>query len=642
MRWVLLCSAALAAWGLAGATRAAQPAPQSPSAQSPGTALPGVPSPASTAPASTAPVSTASIPSTTSTPSTSPSYASWDSIDARAIPAWFNQAKFGVFVCWGPYAVPSWVSGGYAEWYWKRMQTPGSAEQKFHQRVYGKDFRYEQFAPMLTGELFDPNAWADLFARAGARYVVTTANYHDGFCLWPSPYSETAGAKDWNAAVTGPKRDVLGQLFAAGTRRGLRMGIYYSLYEWYHPLWLKDRPRYVAEHLHPQFKDVVTRYKPWFIFLDGEWEMDGAKWRSLELAAWLYNQSPCKDYVVVNDRWGACRGKHGDIYESEYGGGNMGPRHPWQEDRGIGQSYGYNRNERAEDYDSAYRLLCMLSKVAGNGGNLLLDVGPTADGRIPVIMQDRLLGMGRWLAVNGEAIYGTTASPFWPRRMPWGACTYKPGRLYLHLWGPPPGGQVRLRGLKNKITAAYALADPKKTPLPVRPDEAGPVITPPPLVLPETITVLVVEIEGEPVIETTIRQAADGAVALLAEEADLVGPTPQVEAYDGVPNIGHWQDPKDSVRWTFQLDRPGEFEVLLTASCAAGMAGSEFTLTVADARLPCKTVETGAWNEFAQRPLGRLTLDKAGKFTLTVQPSAKPKWKSLGLRTILLRPAPPK
>jgi alpha-L-fucosidase len=284
----------------------------------------------------------------------------------------------------------------------------------------------------------------------------------------------------------------------------------------------------------------------------------------------------------------------------------------------------------------------MFSKVAGNGGNLLLDVGPTADGRIPVIMQDRLLGMGRWLTANGEAIYGTTASPFWPRRAPWGACTYKPGRLFLHLWGPPAGGQVRLHGLKNKITAAYALADPKKAPLPVRQDDAGPVITPPPIVLPETITVLAVEIEGEPVIETAIRQAADGTVALAAEEADLVGPTPQVEAYDGVPSIGHWQDAKDSVRWTFQLDRPGEFEVLLTASCAAGLADSEFTLTVADAKCPGKTVETGAWSMFAQRSLGRVRLDKAGKVTLTVQPSAKPKWKSMGLREILLRPAPPK
>ena len=420
----------------------------------------------------------------------------WESLDKRPMPAWFDEARFGVFICWGPYCVPSWApKGQYAEWYGNHMRKAGSPTAQFHERVYGKDFKYEQFAPMMKGELFNPDEWADLFQKSGAKYVVLAANYHDGFCLWPSPY-----AKGWNAADTGPKRDVLGELSESVRKRNLMMGIYYSLYEWYHPLWLSDRQRYVTEHFHPQFKDVVTRYKPALIFADGEWEADDKLWRSEELLAWLFNESPVQGEVVVNDRWGKSRGKHGSFYESEYGGGNMGPDHPWQEDRGMGRSYGYNRNESINEYDSAATMIRMLTKCAGGGGNYLLCIGPAADGAIPVIMQERLLQIGEWLKVNGDAIYGSKAGPFGPRRLPWGVCTYKPGRIFVILHGRP-GGTVTLPGLTNKVTATYLLADKDKKPLALVKGPAGPSIALPERLPDEAASVIVVEIEGEPVVE---------------------------------------------------------------------------------------------------------------------------------------------
>jgi len=560
----------------------------------------------------------------------------WEAIDSRPIPEWFNEAKFGIFIVWGPYSVPSWVDRGYAEWYWHRSRRKGSATQTFHERVYGKDFPYEKFAERLTAELFDPNEWANLFVRAGAKYVVTTANYHDGFCLWPSPYAKTSGTDKWNAMVVGPKRDLLGEINAAGAKRGLKMGIYYSLYEWYHPLWLEDRDRYVREHLHPQFKHVVTNYKPWFIFLDGEWEQDYTKWRSLELAAWLYNESPCRNYVVTNDRWGKTRGKHGDVYESEYGGGRMSPTHPWQEDRGIGRSYGYNRNEGIDDYDTEYELIRMLSQVCGNGGNYLLDVGPTADGRIPVIMQDRLLRIGKWLKVNGEAIYGSRAGPFWPRRLPWGTCTQKPGRIYVHVWGRQTG-TIQLPGLANEVTTAYRMGDAAKEPLKVTTGPGGVRIALPEGLRDEEVTVLVVGIEGEPEVDLTIRQAADGSVALSAEAAQIVGDSPRLESSYGAPNIGYWSDPADSVRWEFAVLDGGEFDVILIGSCQKGRDGSEFVVSVGESALSAKTVDTGTWSRFTPWRLGRIRIDKAGKHTLIVQPRLKPKWKSMGLRSVVLR-----
>jgi alpha-L-fucosidase len=158
----------------------------------------------------------------------------------------------------------------------------------------------------------------------------------------------------------------------------------------------------------PQFKDLVTRYKPSIIFSDGEWELPSSDWHSAELLAWLFNDSPVKDDVVINDRWGSdTRHKHGGYWTTEYTPGMSGLDHPWEESRGMGFSYGYNRAERLEDYHTGRELVIMLVDIVSRGGNLLLDIGPAADGTIPVVMQDRLHEMGAWLKVNGEAIYGT-------------------------------------------------------------------------------------------------------------------------------------------------------------------------------------------------------------------------------------------
>jgi len=215
------------------------------------------------------------------------------------------------------------------------------------------------------------------------------------------------------------------------------MGYYYSLYEWFNPLWKTDKKRYVDEHMFPQFKDLVTRYRPSVIFSDGEWELSDTAWRSEELLAWLFNESPVKDEVVVDDRWGSnTRGKNtGATYStSEYGAG-MDASVVWEESQGIGSSYGYNRNEQLNDYKSGKELLFLLTDIVARGGNLLLDIGPTADGRIPVIMQERLAEMGAWLDVNGEAIFGTTAYAT-PYQWSTGPKPVKKGESYMAGYSP--------------------------------------------------------------------------------------------------------------------------------------------------------------------------------------------------------------
>jgi alpha-L-fucosidase len=357
----------------------------------------------------------------------------WDSVDKRPIPTWFSDAKFGIFIHWGTYSVPSYapvIPGklAYAEWYWNAMtngkSNPNADElQKrtwaFHQEVYGGDFPYQNFASQFKAELFNPDHWAEVFANSGAKYVVLTSKHHEGFALWPSKEASATWGRPWNAVEIGPKRDLLGDLSEAVRRKGLRMGYYYSLYEWYNPLWLYDKPRYVREHMFPQFKDLVTHYKPSIIFSDGEWELPSADWHSAELLAWLYNESPVKDEVVVDDRWGSdTRHKHGGYWTTEYTAGMSGVEHPWEESRGMGVSYGYNRAEDLKIYHTGRELVFILVDTVSRGGNLLLDIGPKADGTIPVVMEERLTEMGRWLKVNGEAIYG--ARP-WKNTRQWTA-----------------------------------------------------------------------------------------------------------------------------------------------------------------------------------------------------------------------------
>ncbi len=357
----------------------------------------------------------------------------WDSIDKRPTPVWFIDAKFGIFIHWGVYSVPAYapvIPGklAYAEWYWNAL-TNGRNNPKanavqtgtwaYHQKQYGADYPYEDFAALFKAELFDPDHWADVFARSGAKYVALTSKHHEGFALWPSKEASATWGRPWNAVEIGPKRDVLGDLTDAVRRKGLRMGFYYSLYEWYNPLWRSDKPRYIKEHMTPQFKDLVTRYKPSIIFSDGEWDLPSGEWRSPELLAWLFNESAVKDEVVINDRWGKdSRHKHGGYWTTEYTPGMSGSGHPWEESRGMGFSYGYNRAERLSHYHTGRQLVIMLVDLVSRGGNLLLDIGPDGDGTIPVVMEQRLIEIGDWLKVNGEAIYGTNP---WKATRQWSA-----------------------------------------------------------------------------------------------------------------------------------------------------------------------------------------------------------------------------
>ena len=344
--------------------------------------------------------------------------ANWESLDSRPTPEWFTNSKFGIFIHWGPYSVPAWSPAGtYTEWYqhwWYSHSIFGNnnpdkdAIPNLQKKVYGEESSYYDFGRAFKAELYDPVEWAELFKRSGAKYVILTSKHHDGFTLWPNEQAQNARFFKWNAKEIGPKQDLIKPYMDAIRGAGLKAGLYYSLYEWYHPWYRMGSDKFVTDHYHPQFKDLVNKYKPDLIYADGEWEKKDDYWKSNELIQWLFNESPCKDYVVINDRWfRGCRHKHGGYYTTEYMREQLDLPKAWEEVRGIGLSFGYNRDEDLEDYATAKELVLMLCDIVSMGGNLCLNVGPSADGKIPVIQQQRLMEIGSWLNVNGEAIYGS-------------------------------------------------------------------------------------------------------------------------------------------------------------------------------------------------------------------------------------------
>lgn len=352
--------------------------------------------------------------------------AKWESLDKRPVPQWWTDAKFGIFIHWGPYAVPAYAptpdgrkfnSDLYAEWYHGKLIGKNKKFVEHHEKMYG-NAPYGNFAAEFKAENFDAKKWANLFKRAGARYVVITSKHHDGYALWPSPETPY-----YNSVMLGSGRDIAREFCDAMREAGLKRGFYYSLLEYANPYYpsarhVKDKTALSIEEWNermnlPQLKELADKYEADIIWPDGEWDFPSSRHCSEKYLAWLFNESKVKDTVVVNDRWGNdSRGRHGGHYTTEYlleGFNNDGvsDTHPWEECRGIGNSFGYNRFETPDEYMTRERCIETLVSCVSRGGNLLLNIGPTADGRIPAIMQDRLLAMGRWLEVNGEAIYAT-------------------------------------------------------------------------------------------------------------------------------------------------------------------------------------------------------------------------------------------
>jgi alpha-L-fucosidase len=363
----------------------------------------------------------------------------WDSLGAYRTPEWFRDAKFGIFIHWGVFSVPAFGN----EWYPRNMYQQGTAEFKHHIATYGPQskFGYKDFVPMFRAEHFDPNAWVDLFARAGARYIVPVAEHCDGFAMYDSDVDP------WNAAKMGPHRDVVGELEAATRKRGLHFGVSSHRAEhwwWYdggmqfdsdvkdprnsvlygpaQPRTLPGQatrhepdPNHLETWLAPDkaFTDdwlarsaeLVDKYHPDFLYFD--WWIGQPAFQPYlkRFAAYYYNQAAAQKQGVVLTYKMNDFPENAATLDVERGKLDLIRLLPWQTDTSVSiHSWGYVNND---EYRDAKSLIGELVDVVSKNGNLLLNVGPKADGTIPDEAQKILLEMGAWLKTNGEAIYGS-------------------------------------------------------------------------------------------------------------------------------------------------------------------------------------------------------------------------------------------
>ncbi|XP_064478248.1 alpha-L-fucosidase-like [Ornithodoros turicata] len=374
----------------------------------------------------------------------------WKSLDTRPLPPWYDEAKIGIFLHWGVFSVPSYLT----EWFWMKWVSKDPAAVKFMKDNYRPNFTYPEFASQFTAEFFDPGQWADIFAGAGARYVVLTSKHHEGYTLWPSKVSW-----NWNSMDVGPKRDLVGDLAdAIRAKTDIHFGVYHSLLEWFNPLYLQDKENKWKTRIFPHAKtmvelhELVEKYKPDIVWSDGDWEAVDTYWNSTGFLAWLYNDSPVRDRVVVNDRWGSntpC--KHGDFYDCKdrYDPGVL-QKHKWESCITIDKkSWGYRRDATLQEYLTIEELLEEVVKTISCYGNILINVGPTKDGLIAPVFQERLSQLGSWLKVNGEGLY---ASKPWKYQndsyTPGVWYTQKDGNVYAYVLQWPKGNVLALESLQ--------------------------------------------------------------------------------------------------------------------------------------------------------------------------------------------------
>lgn len=412
---------------------------------------------------------------------------------------WFREARFGMFIHWGLYAIPAgqWNGKPYegiAEWIQSMARIPVK--------------EYEMLKDQFNPAKYDPDQWVRMAKDAGMKYVVITSKHHDGFGLWDSAQT------DWDIGSTPYGKDLLKPLAEACRKHGLRFCIYHSIMDWHHPDWgtrepwrgnapnpSPDMDDYTA-FMKAQLRELLTGYGDvgvlWF---DGEWEDAWTHRRGRDLDDYVRSLQPG---IIINNR--VDKGRHGmeGFTKEERFRGDFGtpeqqipvngiPGADWESCMTMNGSWGYSKVD--QNWKTATDLIRNLVDIASKGGNYLLNVGPTAEGEIPRPSVERLRAIGQWMDTNAESIHGTSANPF--PETPWGRCTTRPckggTRLYLHVFDWPADGKLVLPSLQNPIINARVLADPAAT-VGIRGHELLlPAKAPDPVA-----SVVVVEIEGKP------------------------------------------------------------------------------------------------------------------------------------------------
>lgn len=454
--------------------------------------------------------------------------------DARM--AWWREARFGMFIHWGLYAIPGghWNdkrTGG-AEWILNAVRIPPT--------------EYMPLAKQFNPVDFNPNEWAKVASDAGMRYIVITSKHHDGFCLWPSNFT------DFDVTSTPFNRDIMGELAEACRNEGLVFCMYHSIMDWTHldympPREWDDRPRdgreYAAyvEYMKNQLGELIENYGPGVLWFDGEWEGTWTHEHGQAMYDYVRTLDP---RIIINNRVDTGRtGMAGLTREGGYRGDFGTPEQEipatgmprgvdWETCMTMNRSWGYQSFDTA--FKSTQDLVRKLVDIASKGGNFLLNVGPDAKGRFPEESIDRLEAIGKWMDVNSPSIHGTFASPF--GNLSWGRCTRRAlpdgnERLYLHVFDRPANGELALPGLMNKpLSKGATILGDSSNILPVRRDNASLLITLPETLPDEVDTVVVLDIKGA---ATTVGppdiEPPSGSIFIDAIQVTLASPSDEID-----------------------------------------------------------------------------------------------------------------
>ena len=518
--------------------------------------------------------------------------------DARM--AWWREAKFGMFIHWGIYAV---LAGKYketrdAEWIMMGGKIPVD--------------EYRDFAKGFTAENYNPEVWADLALEAGMKYVVLTAKHHDGFALYPSAVT------DWDVDGATPHgMDLIAPLAKATRERGLKFGLYYShAQDWMHPgggkglhYKFEENPGWDEAHKGsydsyletiavPQVREILTKYQPDVLWYDTPVNI------TPERAKPFAELVSLKPGLIVNDRLGG--GYRGDTETPE---GCIPPTgypdgRDWETCMTTNDNWGYVEDDN--DWITFDKFIFNLVDIVSKGGNYLLNVGPDKTGLIPQPCNDLFKKIGKWMKVNGESIYNAKASPFF-RRLTWGRCTRKSEGsntiLYLHVLTPPKNGKILLPGLQNQIISAHKLHCDDE--LSHEKSSYGSVLT-----LPDSAaSVIKLLIEGEPeVIETPILPDEDGTIRLTPIDAQLKGKV-QSGQMMGLDRVFGWEKKTDISYWKMESQSAGTFKVKLKATTPEGSGSLQVKILGLD--ITVEVQSTKRWRRhYLDYDLGEINLEK--------------------------------
>jgi len=607
---------------------------------------------------------------------TGPYEPKWESLKRHRVPEWFRDAKFGIYTHWGPVTLGSEEGPGGAQWYGRNMYVRKSPCFEFHRKRFGDQRKvgYKDIIPLFKAEKFDAEAWARLFAEAGAKFAGPVAIHHDNFAMWDSALTR------WDAKDMGPHRDIVGELAKAIRARGMRF-----LVAFHHGFtWRYFEPAMEFDGRAPGAEDLYWPHKPgeppprafqerWLAMVDEvvrKYEPDLA-WFDFGLGSVImpeYQQRMFADYynwAATHGREVAVAHKHRNVHrwtgvlDFERGREDRLTPYPWLTDTAIGPWF----HQKSAGFKTVDQIVDVLVDIVSKNGCMLLNVGPTAEGEIPEVGKKLLRGIGKWLRVNGEAIYGTRPwliygegptrsggggfserrdKPFTPRDIRFTrskdgktlyaiALAWPEGPLTLEavaVKGVGPGARVELLGLSGK--------------LPYRINELGQLVIEVPKLPPEKRPCGCAYAFRTTGFDLRLGPGAafhlPGARSIEPTKVTIEGTKARLQTKGGRPNIGAWDDPKERLHWLARVEKPGRWLVRLEVS--AGVGPSALKLSVEGHSSKATVPKTAGWFNTKWLCFAPVAFEKPGVYHFTLEAGDPARWRPVNLWKIELGPLP--